>query len=47
MTALLLQAFGPDLQQASGIAGEARSAVTRAGARVSEAARDFWQHPSD
>ena len=45
--ALLLQAFGPDVQQASGIAGEARSAVTRAGARVSEAARDFWQHPSE
>jgi len=47
MLALLIQVFAPDLQQASGLAGEARSAVTRAGARVSEVARDFWQHPSE
>jgi len=45
--ALVLQAFAPDVSQASGLAGEARSAVTRASARMSEAARGFWQHPND
>jgi serine/threonine protein kinase len=47
MVALVLQAFAPDVSQASGLAGEARSAVTRASARMSEAARGFWQHPND
>jgi serine/threonine-protein kinase len=47
MLALLLQVFAPELPQASGLAGEARNAVTRAGARVTEAARGFWQHPND